>query len=1127
MSTTSDTPGVSVDAVLEGLKDFQRRTVAWVYERLYAPGASGRFLVADEVGLGKTLVARGVVAHAIERLRDQGKRVDVLYICSNGDIARQNIQRLKLDGDGHVAIASRLTMLPLEVSKLKKTRTGVNFISFTPATSFDLRDGLGQAQERVLLYSMLRKGWRKGAGKGMLHLFRGHVGADRFQSYVDNFDPERIDVAAQEAFERALDRSLKADAASGTPDLRERLEDLCRQFARSEGAVEHEVGRERNRFVGALRAVLAESCVDTLKPDLVILDEFQRFSQLLDDSDDDASRLAKAVFNYPGVRVLLLSATPYKMYTLTDDGEDHYRDFVRTVRFLEGASGDTEGIEHLMEDYRAAILGLAEADGTDRVRIANRRLEARLRTVMVRTERLASTPDRNGMLKEVVSAPLELRASDALDYLALQGVARELEQQDTLEYWKSTPYALNFLDEGYKLKSELREMLKTGEGCMKVARVLAVSPTATLRWEDVRHYREVEPGNPRMRALVRDILGDAGAPPLLWIPPSLPYYALGGSFAEPAVAHLTKRLVFSSWKVVPRAIAAMLSYEVERRVFGDDAAAEYTPEYRAKRRPALRFSKDTDGRLTGMAVLALLYPSLYLAEACDPATLAVELAQERSREDRPWTARDVTALDVLEGAKVRIQLAIEKHLPAARQDGPADERWYWAAPLLLDRKLRQAATLAWFEQKDLAQQWAGTAETTETEGEGDTRTRDHWAEHVEAARDVAKGGAAAVTSADGPTALGRMPEDLVEVLAQLAIGGPAVTMFRAFRRVVRDESALTEAGQTALRNAAGRTAWAFRALFNQPEVMTLLRGMGREGGAGPYWRQALAYCVDGCLQAVLDEYVHVLRDHLGLLAGTIGERVHEVADEIVEAIELRTSRVGIDDIARSEAGRTVRHESRNLRTHFALRFGDERADDGELMTRKDQVRKAFNSPFWPFVLATTSVGQEGLDFHTYCHAVVHWNLPSNPVDLEQREGRVHRFKGHAVRKNVAAKHGDAALQDGERDRWEAMFALACAARPAGASDIIPFWIHTDGEARIERHVPALPFSRDRERAHRLRASLAVYRMVFGQPRQEDLVAYLLERVPAAELQRLMAELRIDLSPPGASNVTGTEAIATP
>src|SRR5262245_26296468 len=82
-----------------------------------------------------------------------------------------------------------------------------------------------------------------------------------------------------------------------------------------------------------------------------------------------------------------------------------------------------------------------------------------------------------------------------------------------------------------------------------------------------------------------------------------------------------------------------------------------------------------------------------------------------------------------------------------------------------------------------------------------------------------------------------------------------------------------------------------------------------------------------------------------------------------------------------------------------MRFGDQEAEDSTEPTRSDQVRAAFNSPFWPFVLATTSLGQEGLAFHTYCHAAVHWNLPSNPVDLEQREGRVHRYKGHALRRN--------------------------------------------------------------------------------------------------------------------------------
>ena len=74
------------------------------------------------------------------------------------------------------------------------------------------------------------------------------------------------------------------------------------------------------------------------------------------------------------------------------------------------------------------------------------------------------------------------------------------------------------------------------------------------------------------------------------------------------------------------------------------------------------------------------------------------------------------------------------------------------------------------------------------------------------------------------------------------------------------------------------------------------------------------------------------------------------------------------------------------RRRVAVRFGRDGTDDEKVLQRSSSVRAAFNSPFWPFVLVTTSVGQEGLDFHQYCHAVVHWNLPSNPVDLEQREG---------------------------------------------------------------------------------------------------------------------------------------------
>jgi hypothetical protein len=190
------------------------------------------------------------------------------------------------------------------------------------------------------------------------------------------------------------------------------------------------------------------------------------------------------------------------------------------------------------------------------------------------------------------------------------------------------------------------------------------------------------------------------------------------------------------------------------------------------------------------------------------------------------------------------------------------------------------------------------------------------------------------------------------------------------------------------------------------------------------------------------------------------------------------------------------------------------------------VRTAFNSPFWPFVLATTSVGQEGLDFHQYCHAVVHWNLPANPVDLEQREGRAHRYKGHAIRKNLASAYRSAAFDSGESDPWEALFAAGVEDRGEGVGDLVPYWVFTtpDG-AQIERYVPALPLSREIEKLKQLKRSLAAYRLAFGQPRQDDLIAFLESRkhIDGIDLSRLA----LDLSPPRDHDVSSVIATVRP
>ncbi len=194
-----------------------------------------------------------------------------------------------------------------------------------------------------------------------------------------------------------------------------------------------------------------------------------------------------------------------------------------------------------------------------------------------------------------------------------------------------------------------------------------------------------------------------------------------------------------------------------------------------------------------------------------------------------------------------------------------------------------------------------------------------------------------------------------------------------------------------------------------------------------------------------------------------------------------------------------------------MRLADYRDEEGAV-ARLGGVRDAFNSPFRPFVLATTSIGQEGLDFHPYCYRLYHWNLPRNPVDLEQREGRVHRYKGHAVRLNIAAGQSSAIRGQGTRlsDPWAAMFAAARVETNV-ETDLVPYWIY-DGPTKVERRVPMLPYSSEVSRLRWLKKSVAVYRLAFGQPRQDDLMEYLRTLQGHLSIEDLEA-LQIRLAPP--------------
>ena len=98
MATLADKLDIIESNIMSGLKDFQRATVNRIAE-LYRNGQM-RVLVSDEVGLGKTLIARGTVAKLANIRKSEGdKLVKVVYICSNIAIADQNLNKLRISSE--------------------------------------------------------------------------------------------------------------------------------------------------------------------------------------------------------------------------------------------------------------------------------------------------------------------------------------------------------------------------------------------------------------------------------------------------------------------------------------------------------------------------------------------------------------------------------------------------------------------------------------------------------------------------------------------------------------------------------------------------------------------------------------------------------------------------------------------------------------------------------------------------------------------------------------------------------------------------------------------------------------------------------------------------------------------
>lgn len=1051
-------------AATSSLRDFQRATVDHVAERLFRQDGSRRFLVADETGLGKSLVARGLVAETIARFEhdDDIDRIDIVYVCSSTELARQNLERLDCLGlldTNHRISTDRLSLLALAGDDFTKARPElgvskpVNLIAFTPGTSFDHGTAWGQARERALIARMIERfedlshaQWRR-----LRLAFTGNapVGfGDRLDSVLRQIETTGINEEVVDRFEK----TVRTDGSLNR--LHQLLDDIGRRQKLDETLTE-----QARTLCAHFRATLAHASVDALEPDLVILDEFQRFRSLLDRESGPAAELAHELFGHPDAHVILLSATPYKPFTLAAerDGEhddDHYRDLIATLSFLAGDDKATiRSIEADLARFRRSV-SAGETPGELATQLGRQ-----LRTLMVRTERPPHLVDT--MLHAVEHQAGVADADDLIEHARLRQLADTVGSRLPVDYWKSIPLFANHLDD-YDLGRRVDDALADPSKVDATERALK-----QLRSIDRDGLTgPIEPGNARYGALAEDVL-DSGMWRLPWLAPSLPYVEPAGPWADPKLAGATKRLVFSNWSAVPASLVTLLSHN-----------ARWNATKGRTIRPRLQYSM-SNGRPSGMTTLALFWPHPVLAELVDPLRI-------RRERGGPTTANEVAAT----GADLIHSIA-----STGRSEGNFGvwESYFAVTGAFPNELFTGDLVLGDTAVTDALLSMLGSTDRRSFPDADHAGIDGHFDRVMETRAQSAVPDARDVNS-----------------LAELAAFGPANIAWRALGSVIRPEDDVTNDVRWI---AAALLADGIRSLFNRDDIACLLDDDDRFAEDTPYWRRVVSTCADGNLQAVLEEFLSHLRPptapRFAPSEYTNGSHEYDghglvaVAHSVSQALSLRESTLRLFDPSDPE-------NKFGMQMRFAVRYGGKVDRQSDSADRLGEVRNAFNSPFWPYVLASTSVGQEGIDFHWWCHAIVHWNLPASPVDFEQREGRVHRFAGHAVRRNVAAEHGAHVLEHDEDGLavWDRLWELARDRRHLHG-DLSPEWIYT-GPHKVERHVFPYALSRDTPQLERLERSRALYRLAFGQTRQEDMLE-LLER-PDADFD--LDAMRIDLRPDG-------------
>lgn len=442
----------------------------------------------------------------------------------------------------------RLSMQHLYTAEAKRrsVEKAVQFEALTPSTSFSTGNGTGTYKERALLFATLARYCGLDAPDWLKNEYAAQDKA------VDGFQP------AFSAYLKRLDGIFCKDMISA-----EVKELLCSN-------------EEPNDFIVKLRKEFIKNNAEKfLNYDLVIMDEFQNFPELIGNGNNDksdAAIIAQEIFGKSDCKVLLLSATPFEINDYIpegfaeepDDGnfagisaergssdeKQVFDGFFKLIEFMIGKGA--EEWTNQWSEYRSKLRdpvsrGTAVAAPSENPKDELQRLlhEAGI----FRTERMTATLRDPVSHEEAVVAPSFAMRLKTNCFIGGNSKYRTA-------YGDSTPFPLTF-GRGYSFSEEMPSLSEDWHKSLFLT-------------EDQLSGKEVIPEgyHPRFEKLKEDILSAEGSgfspAAMLWIPPSKPSRELRGAFK--GREGYSKTLIFSHFRMTPLAFTYLLCGEAARTI---------------------------------------------------------------------------------------------------------------------------------------------------------------------------------------------------------------------------------------------------------------------------------------------------------------------------------------------------------------------------------------------------------------------------------------------------------------------------------------------------------------------------------------------------------------------------------